>query len=41
MKVFVTVGTTKFDDLIESIIRESTISALKSVGVTEILLQTG
>ncbi|CAN7980281.1 unnamed protein product [Ixodes pacificus] len=39
--VFVTVGTTSFDDLIDTIISSDVLNVLKSQGYTKILLQVG
>ncbi|KAG5263392.1 hypothetical protein AALO_G00264360 [Alosa alosa] len=39
--VFVTVGTTRFDELIETMISEDTVKALIDRGYTELVLQVG
>lgn len=39
--VFVTVGTTSFDELIETIIRSEAVEALKSRGYEKLILQVG
>lgn len=39
--VFVTVGTTKFDELITYVTEESTLKALKNEGYTSMILQIG
>ena len=41
MRVFVTVGTTRFDDLVAKIWDQQVVQALVSKGYTEILVQTG
>ncbi|KRZ71162.1 Intersectin-1 [Trichinella papuae] len=40
-RLFVTVGSTEFDDLIATVTSDSVLSALKSIGVGEIRLQIG
>ena len=40
-RVFVTVGTTKFDALIENVLSENTLSVLASLGYQEIIVQYG
>ena len=39
--VLVTVGTTKFDELIHAVIQPDALTALKQQGYTDVLLQTG
>ena len=41
MKAFVTVGTTRFDDLIDHVLRPECLKSFKKIGVTSILLQIG
>ena len=41
MRVFVTVGTTKFDDLIFGVISSDVQGLLKSQGYTEMVIQSG
>ena len=41
MKVFVTVGTTKFDKLFERLSKSDIQLSLRAKGYTEIVLQTG
>ncbi|CAK9830052.1 UDP-N-acetylglucosamine transferase subunit ALG13 homolog [Anthophora retusa] len=40
-KIFVTVGTTKFDELIETVLNTEVLKALSSKGYNEIILQIG
>ncbi|XP_063046695.1 UDP-N-acetylglucosamine transferase subunit ALG13 homolog [Engraulis encrasicolus] len=40
-RVFVTVGTTRFDELIDSVTSEETVQALVGRGYTELVLQVG
>jgi UDP-N-acetylglucosamine transferase subunit ALG13 len=39
--VFVTVGSTSFDSLIETILQDGTLSLLKDKGYKKVVLQTG
>lgn len=41
MKCFVTVGTTRFDLLINSILADFNIKALQTIGITELVMQIG
>ncbi|VDK80377.1 unnamed protein product [Cylicostephanus goldi] len=41
MTCFVTVGTTRFDELVNEMLRDACISALRSVGVNKIKIQLG
>ncbi|KAI8909820.1 glycosyl transferase, partial [Gorgonomyces haynaldii] len=41
MKVFVTVGTTSFSDLVNYMLLESTQSTLKRLGYTQLTIQAG
>ena len=41
MKVFVTVGTTRFDDLVRQILQPQVLHILRQKGYTELLIQSG
>lgn len=41
MKVFVTVGTTKFESLVRKVLSEDVLLALKAKGYTKITIQSG
>ena len=41
MKVFVTVGTTRFDSLVREVLRDSVLKTLKSQGYTSVKVQAG
>lgn len=41
MRCFVTVGSTQFDELIDVVLSDECLGALKHLGVTELVLQTG
>lgn len=41
MRCFVTVGTTKFDALIEALLEDRILSVLQSLGFTELSIQSG
>ena len=41
MKVFVTVGTTRFDSLVREVLRDSVLETLKSQGYTSVKVQAG
>lgn len=41
MRVFVTVGTTKFDSLVRKILSEDVLVALKAKGYNQVTIQSG
>jgi beta-1,4-N-acetylglucosaminyltransferase len=41
MRLFVTVGTTKFDYLVQKVLSEEVLQKLRDRGFTEVTLQTG
>ena len=41
MRVFVTVGTTKFDSLVRKVLSEDVLVALKAKGYNQVTIQSG
>lgn len=41
MRAFVTVGSTKFNDLVQTVLLEDTLQAFKAAGYTEVSVQCG